>query len=56
MIFIYKAETAESLVYDLDTVLEFPCSFDNYFQTAIQEETDFAPGYHRYSFFVTSES
>lgn len=56
VIFIYKAETAESLVYDLDTVLEFPCSFNKYFHTAIQEETDFAPGYHRCFRVISAET
>jgi len=51
VIFIYKAEEAEeeALVYDLDTVLGFPCSFDEYSRKAIREETGFVDGYHRYA-------
>ena len=48
MIFIYEDE-AVTLVYDLDSELPFPCSFDTYVNEALPQDDLLKPEFQRYS-------
>ncbi|KAH7721752.1 protein N-terminal glutamine amidohydrolase-like protein [Aphelenchoides avenae] len=41
------SKSQRSLVYDLDTTLPFPCTFEEYFEKAIGSEESFAPMFKR---------
>ena len=37
------------LIYDLDSILPFPCPFEQYTQQALQNERQLKKKFHRYS-------
>ena len=47
VILIYEGEAA-TLVYDFDTVLPFPCSFDTYVKESLPEDDLLKPEFQRY--------
>lgn len=46
VLLIYKGE-GESIVYDLDTILPFPCRFTTYLEYAIDKDSLLKPEFHR---------
>ncbi|KAI0232979.1 Protein N-terminal glutamine amidohydrolase [Lamellibrachia satsuma] len=47
VIFLYEGETV-TLVYDIDSVLSFPCSFDTYIREALPQDDLLKPEFRRY--------
>lgn len=48
VIFIFSPPDTETLVYDLDTMLTFPCDFKTYFLSGIRSNQSLQPQYHRF--------
>lgn len=47
VILLQKPKEGKSLVYDLDSILAFPCSLEQYLSQAIQSERTIKKEYHR---------
>lgn len=47
VILLLRAADGETLVYDFDTTLEFPCVFDTYIEHAIKQEDNLLEHYRR---------
>jgi len=48
VIFIYKNTEGRSIVYDLDSRLEFPCSFSVYANEVIRDDFTLQQHFHRF--------
>lgn len=46
-VILLQADQSDSLVYDLDSTLSFPCSLKLYAAQALRSESDIRPEYHR---------
>lgn len=47
VIFLYRTSESETLVYDLDTTLMFPCDFHQYYEESIKDNSSLNPEFHR---------
>ncbi|KAJ8395294.1 hypothetical protein AAFF_G00034960 [Aldrovandia affinis] len=47
VILLHKSQSEQSFIYDLDTVLPFPCPFDVYVKEALQSEEFIKPAFRR---------
>lgn len=47
VIFVHKSNDGQSLVYDLDCVLDFPSTFEEYFDAAIMDNANLKENFHR---------
>lgn len=45
---MYQTSESKTLVYDLDTTLDFPCDLKQYFEESIKDNTSLKSEYHRY--------
>nr|CAG4641148.1 EOG090X0C0Q [Eulimnadia texana] len=48
VIFVVQKNAGKSLVYDLDSRLNFPCDFDEYVAKTIQSDDNIFPQFHRF--------
>lgn len=48
VIFLHKSNDGQSLVYDLDCVLDFPSTFEEYFDAAIRDNANLKEKFHRF--------
>lgn len=55
VILIHKKNGGESVVYDFDTTLDFPCDFKVYVSLCIRDETNITHIYHRYFRVIKAE-
>lgn len=48
-VLLLRQVDAKCLIYDLDSILPFPCPFEQYVQQAIQNDRQLKKHFHRYS-------
>lgn len=55
VVFIYKRPEGQSIVYDLDSRLEFPCIFSEYANETFRDDAKLNPRFHRMFRIVSSD-
>lgn len=55
VIFVHKSNDGRSLVYDLDCVLDFPSTFEEYFDAAIMDDANLKEKFHRFMQYLLDE-